>query len=168
MKKIITTLLLITTLIMTNSIFANYTPTAEDEKSLALLEKQIKEMSKTPKDLWDFYHQFKTLQHQFNDTKHEKVHYLLSSLSNRTYQMFKEQKKQAKNKSSFQNVKQNLVNQHLKYINTEDKELLKRCLDHYDIIDDISFANNFPTALTMATRYRESSCSFDTLPNNGD
>jgi hypothetical protein len=34
-------------------------------------------------------------------------------------------------------------------------------------LDNISFANNFPTALTIATRYRETSCGYY-LPNNGD
>jgi hypothetical protein len=35
------------------------------------------------------------------------------------------------------------------------------------MLDLISFANNFPTALTIATRYRESSCGYY-LPANGD
>ena len=45
-----------------------------------------------------------------------------------------------------------------------DKDL---CKQYYDLIDTISFANNFPTALTLATRYREASCKFY-LPGNGD
>ncbi|MEI8090807.1 MAG: hypothetical protein WCG98_00665 [bacterium] len=35
------------------------------------------------------------------------------------------------------------------------------------MLDTISFANNFPTALTIATRYREASCGYY-LPSNGD
>ena len=34
-------------------------------------------------------------------------------------------------------------------------------------MDTISFANNFPTALTIATRYRETNCGYY-FPNNGD
>ncbi|HBB04941.1 TPA: hypothetical protein DCZ39_08975 [Patescibacteria group bacterium] len=34
-------------------------------------------------------------------------------------------------------------------------------------MDSISFANNFPTALTIATRYREVNCGYY-LPANGD
>ncbi len=166
MKKLITTLLLITTLMMTNFIFANYTPTAEDEKSLALLEKQIEKLSETPKDLWNFYYQFKILKNKFADTNNEKLYYLLSELTESTHQKFKKQKDQAK--ENMKEIKKELVKQHLKNINTEDKEILKQCLEHYELIDDLSFINDFPTALTMATRYRESSCKFDTFPNNGD
>ncbi|MEI7557984.1 MAG: hypothetical protein WCJ45_04055 [bacterium] len=34
-------------------------------------------------------------------------------------------------------------------------------------MDTISFANDFPTALTIATRYRETNCGYY-LPGNGD
>jgi hypothetical protein len=34
-------------------------------------------------------------------------------------------------------------------------------------MDTISFANNFPTALTIATRYREVTCGYY-MPTNGD
>jgi hypothetical protein len=34
-------------------------------------------------------------------------------------------------------------------------------------MDSISFANNFPTALTIATRYREVNCGYY-MPANGD
>ena len=34
-------------------------------------------------------------------------------------------------------------------------------------MDTLSFANNFPTALTIATRYREANCGYY-LPANGD
>ena len=34
-------------------------------------------------------------------------------------------------------------------------------------MDTISYANNFPTALMMATRYREAHCGYY-LPSNGD
>ena len=34
-------------------------------------------------------------------------------------------------------------------------------------MDTISFANNFPTALMMAVRYRETNCGYY-LPSNGD
>ena len=34
-------------------------------------------------------------------------------------------------------------------------------------MDSISFANNFPTALMIATRYREANCGYY-LPSNGD
>jgi hypothetical protein len=42
-----------------------------------------------------------------------------------------------------------------------------KCTWWYNTIDNISFANDFPTALTIAVWYRESNCAYY-LPNNGD
>ncbi len=165
MKKVLTTILLIATLIMTNSIFASYTPTAKDEKTITLLKQQIEELSETPKDLRNFFYQFKTLKEQLKNTNNPKLYYLLSRLTTTTYESFTEQKQKKQDKAK--DNKKILVKKYKKKINTKDP-ILQRCLDHYDMIDDLSFAYNFPTALTMATRYRESSCSFDKLPYNGD
>lgn len=41
------------------------------------------------------------------------------------------------------------------------------CTGRYNTMDSISYANNFPTALTIATRYRETNCGYY-LPSNGD
>ena len=43
----------------------------------------------------------------------------------------------------------------------------EKCTGWYNTIDNISFANNFPTALTIAVWYRESTCGYY-LPSNGD
>ena len=43
----------------------------------------------------------------------------------------------------------------------------EKCTWWYNTIDNISFANNFPTALTIAVWYRESTCGYY-LPSNGD
>ncbi len=42
-----------------------------------------------------------------------------------------------------------------------------KCTWWYNTIDNISFANDFPTALTIAVWYRESGCGYY-LPSNGD
>lgn len=73
------------------------------------------------------------------------------------------EKSKAKNTS--ETSKQTFVNQYSgvsKEITTADS-----CTGRYNTIDSISFANNFPTALTIATRYRESNCGYY-LPENGD
>ena len=44
---------------------------------------------------------------------------------------------------------------------------LKNCTGWYKTLDDISFAYDFPTALTIAVWYKESSCAYY-LPNNWD
>ncbi|MEI7562232.1 MAG: hypothetical protein WCJ39_00460 [bacterium] len=41
------------------------------------------------------------------------------------------------------------------------------CSTYYKDLDTMSFVNNFPTALTIATRYREAGCKWY-LPGNGD
>ena len=43
---------------------------------------------------------------------------------------------------------------------------LDKCTWRYNTIDNISFANDFPTALTIAIWYRESTCGYY-LPSNG-
>jgi hypothetical protein len=42
---------------------------------------------------------------------------------------------------------------------------LENCIGWYNTLDDISFVYDFPTALTMATWYRESTCAYF-LPSN--
>jgi hypothetical protein len=49
----------------------------------------------------------------------------------------------------------------------KDISWLDSCTWRYNTLDNISFANNFPTALTIAMRYRETNCGYY-LPNNGD
>jgi hypothetical protein len=61
--------------------------------------------------------------------------------------------------------KQNFVAQYA----TGIKEIKENdlCTAYYKDLDTISFVNNFPTALTIATRYREAGCK-RYLPGNGD
>lgn len=113
------------------------------------------------KDKADFFLQLKTLQDQFSN--HAQLNYYLSELSNYLVTQVNNEKTKAKILSK--EFKQNFVNQYswsVKEIAGTDT-----CAGWYNTLDTLSFANNFPTALTMATRYRETSCGYY-LPNNGD
>lgn len=162
MKKIITILLLITTLMITNSIVASYTPTVEDEKIITMLDQQIERLSETPKDLRNFYYQFKTLKRNFSHD--EQLFYLLEQLAHHSYEKFTQEKYNAKKKSKAK--KKAFVQKYISGVK-EKKVTIDKCKEHYTLVDDVSFAYNFPTALTIATRYREHSCKWS-LPANGD
>jgi hypothetical protein len=73
--------------------------------------------------------------------------------------------KKTEAKVTSKTFKQDFVNQYSgvsKEITTADT-----CTGRYNTLDSISYANNFPTALTIATRYRETNCWYY-LPSNGD
>jgi hypothetical protein len=42
----------------------------------------------------------------------------------------------------------------------KEHSIPQRCRDRWQYLDDISFVHNLPTAITMATRYAESTCGF--------
>jgi hypothetical protein len=59
------------------------------------------------------------------------------------------------------------LDQYITGISVEISGTLDNCIGWYNTLDDISFAHNFPTALTMAVWYRETTCAYF-LPSNGD
>lgn len=150
--------------------FANYTPTETAQKEAKILTNQVKEIIKeNNEDLWNFYNQFKTLEQEIatqkeKNKKLEKIHYLLWEVKKELYTTLQERKEQAKKDSK--EKKEKFVKKYSIGIKDNDDDT-PRCKEHYNLIDDISFAYNFPTALTIATWYRESSCGFY-LPNNWD
>jgi hypothetical protein len=62
--------------------------------------------------------------------------------------------------------KQDFLNQYISGF-SQDITTADTCTGWYNTMDSISFANNFPTALTIATRYREVNCGYY-MPSNGD
>lgn len=160
MKKIIS--LVLGTLLFVGTSLA-YTPTNNDAAIINALKNQLNTI--TSGDMHskaNFYIQLKNLQEQFSG--HEKLSYYLSTLDSHLITQVNTEKVKAK--ASSQAFKQNFVNQYSggfsKDITTADT-----CTGRYNTIDSISYANNFPTALTIATRYRETTCGYY-LPNNGD
>ncbi len=94
----------------------------------------------------------------------DRTSYLLTNLRDFAYSQFSIQKNIAKQQSRkyksdfFDTYKDNLL---------LDQEIYNNCLGRYNTTDNMSFANNFPTALTIAVRYRESTCGY-LLPRNGN
>ncbi|MDR0282021.1 MAG: hypothetical protein LBI53_01495 [Candidatus Peribacteria bacterium] len=94
----------------------------------------------------------------------KKTSYLLTNLRDFAYSQFSIQKNIAKQQS--RQYKSDFLDIHKNNL-TLEQEVYTNCLGRYNTIDNISFANNFPTALTIAIRYRESTCGY-TLPRNGN
>ncbi len=113
------------------------------------------------KDKWDYYAQIKALMSQFSGD--ESLTYVLKELSSSLYLPILTEK--VKVKQTSKQFKQNFVATYMTWI--KDITWNENCTGRYNLLDTISFANNFPTALTIATRYREASCGYY-LPSNGD
>lgn len=142
--------------------FAGYTPTSQDVTAITQLKNQFDGISSGDMAIkWDFYIQLKNLKEQFSG--YEKLSYYLDTLS--SYLMTQVNTEKIKAKASSKQFKQEFLNQYsgdIIYIPTSDS-----CTGRYHTIDSISYANNFPTALTIATWYRETNCGYY-LPSNGN
>jgi len=158
MKRIF---LLLVILISFVSVSFAYTPTLPDLQQIITLRAKLDQIvSWNNLDTWNFYSQIRTLKTQFND---EKLNYILDQLN--VFLISKLETEKAKAKESSKQFKQDFLTQYmtgLQEITTADT-----CAGRYNTLDNISFANNFPTALTIATWYRESNCGYY-LPSNGD
>ncbi len=139
-----------------------YEPTTQDISAITSLKTQFDTISSGDMTIkGDFYIQLKNLQEQFSG--HEKLGYYLNTMA--SYLMTQINTEKAKAKTTSKSFKQDFVNQYSgvsKDITTADT-----CTGRYNTMDSLSYANNFPTALTIATRYRETNCWYY-LPNNGD
>ncbi|MFA6255890.1 MAG: hypothetical protein WC606_01780 [Candidatus Absconditabacterales bacterium] len=160
MKKLIISLGIIGLLF--GSTFA-YQPTNQDIAQIKLLKTQLDSITTgNMKSKRDFYAQLKTLQEQFSN--HEQLQYYFDELG--VYLITQVNTEKVKAKIASKATKQDFVNQYSggfsQEITTPDS-----CTGWYNTMDTISFANNFPTALTIATRYREVTCGYY-MPTNGD
>jgi len=139
-----------------------YTPTSQDMLTLVQLKDTLDQINSwNVKDMRSFMTQIKKIQPM---VAHEpRVSYLLQELHTHLYWQFSTEKIKTKiwSKSGW-NEFLDLYNTGIIEIDMEDK-----CFWRYNTLDNISFANNFPTALTIAIRYRESHCGYY-LPKNGD
>lgn len=139
-----------------------YSPTSGDLNTLSQLKTTLNQIiSGNNKDTRDFDQQIKTLLPQV--TSDERISYLLNELHNHLYNQFTLEKTKTK-----QTIKTGFLS-FLQEYNTGvlDIDMADNCTWRYNTLDNISFANNFPTALTIAIRYRESHCGYY-LPQNGD
>lgn len=97
--------------------------------------------------------------------KNDRLGKISGELRDYALSVFDSRKKVSKQQSVLS--KSEFVDKYKDNIMMEDEFPLEKCTWRYNTIDNISFANNFPTALTLAVWYRESSCGYY-LPANGD
>ena len=148
--------------LLVGGVFA-YEPTTQDVTQILLLKKQFDVISSGDMQAkWDFYFQLKTLQEQFSG--YDQLGYYLNELS--TYLITQLNTEKVKTKITSKQFKQDFLNQYSWWF-SQDITTADTCTWWYNTMDTISFANNFPTALTIATRYRETNCWYY-LPSNGD
>ena len=140
-----------------------YQATSQDIAQISSLKTQFDTITTgSVKNKWNFYAQLKTLQEQF--TGNEKLNYYLNELG--LYLVAQVNTEKTKAKTMSKTTKQDFVNQYISWL-SQDITTADTCTGWYNTIDTISFANNFPTALTIATRYREINCGYY-MPSNGN
>lgn len=138
-----------------------YQPTSKDIATIAQLKTQLDTIiSGDLKDTWNFYNQVDILQKK--SIFDERITYMLDQLW--THLSTKLNTEKIKAKLSSKASKQAFLDTYLTGISVDITDA-DSCTGWYNTLDTISFANNFPTALTIATRYRESNCGYY-LPKN--
>lgn len=113
--------------------------------------------------LWSYYTQ---LSKWYNILKaNDRLGTISSNLRDYAYSLLDSRKNLAKQQSAA--MKTAFLDEYEDNISIEAEFPKDKCTWWYNTIDNISFANDFPTALTIAVWYRESNCAYY-LPNNGD
>jgi len=140
-----------------------YTPNNADVTAINNLRAQLDTItSGNMQGKAKLYIQLKNLQEQFSG--HEKLGYYLNVLDIHLMTQVNAEKVKAKAESKA--IKQAFVDTYSGDI-IESIDSPDTCTGRYNTLDSISFANNFPTAMTIATWFRETNCGYY-LPNNGD
>ncbi len=141
-----------------------YTPTSQDTANLTNLKWQLDNLIEDNNiNLWDFYDQLKLL--EINNSANERLFYMLANLKSYIYSKLFTLK--TIDRVSSKSFKEEFLLEYDTWFTLEVDDSLANCTGWYNTLDDISFAYNFPTALTIATWYRESTCAYY-LPSNGD
>lgn len=156
-------LLIVTSILFFGYGVANYTPTAQDKTQVSTLQKTLDNViGNNNKDLRSYLDQIDMLRSRF--AVNTKIGYMLQELYEHLRVKLDLQKDAAKLTSYKHKV--DFLNQYsgdiIKTINEPD-----RCTRQYQLADDLSFVYNQPTSVTLATRYRETTCR-RYLPGNGD
>lgn len=149
--------------------FAAYTPTENDKQDLTNLKTQLDSVIENNIDLWSFYNQVVNLQADYSNN--ERLNYMFEDLKYHLYSDKKNKNALSKQKSdakaTSKDAKQEFLDEYNTWFFVDIENSLKNCTGRYKTLDDISFAYDFPTALTIAVWYRESTCAYY-LPNNWD
>jgi len=140
---------------------ADYKLTWDDLKQFNSQKVTISQASNN--GLWSYYRQ---LWQWYNILKSDdRLSTISSGLRDYTYSLFDSRKKLAK--QQYVGDKSKFLDEYRKDIMIQEKFPIDNCVGWYNTIDNISFANDFPTALTIAVWYKESNCGYY-LPANGD
>lgn len=160
MKKTIITIFAIGLFVWCS--FASYTPTNNDIVNVKNLKSQLDTAINNDNiKLRNLYQQSVTLQNQYSSD--ERLNYMLWELKSYLYGNLSSQKAAVKVTTKLS--KKELLEQYNTWFYTWITNTVEQCIWRYNTIDDLSFAYDFPTALTLAVRYRESSCNY-LLPSN--
>jgi len=140
---------------------AKYTLTWDELKQFNSQKVTISQASDS--GLWKYYTQ---LAKRYNILEYdERLATISSGLRDYAYAQFDSRKKIANQKSVTE--KTNFLDEYRWDIMMEEEFPIDKCIWWYNTIDNISFSNDFPTALTLAVWYRETGCRYY-LPANGD
>ena len=113
--------------------------------------------------LWSYYTQ---LSKWYDILKSDdRLGTISNDLKDYSYSLFESRKNLAKQQYAW--VKSRFFDEYSEKINDDIEFPEDKCTWWYNTIDNISFANDFPTALTIAIWYRESNCWYY-LPSNWD
>lgn len=158
MKKIVLFAFLI---LFPLSIYA-YTPTIADQNQIKSLKSQINQIATWAKDKRDFYTQLRILKEKFS--YNARLSYYLDQIAIDLVDQIHIEK----NKVKAENIqfKKDFLSQYMSGISKEITDP-DNCTGRYQTLDAMAYANNYPTALLMATWFRESTCGYY-LPKNGD
>lgn len=140
---------------------ADYTLTGDDLKQFNSLKATISQASDY--GLWSYYTQLLEWSNILKDD--ERLSTISAKLRAYSYGLFDSRKKLAKQQSLSE--KSEFLDEYKWDIVIQEEFPIDNCVWWYNTIDNISFANDFPTALTIAIWYRESSCGYY-LPANWD
>jgi len=154
--------LLFASLFIVGISWATYTPTTKDIANLKDLKSQLDTLIVNNNiNLWDFYNQTNNLSNQYSWD--ERLSYLIWELKTYLHTNLTNQKWAAKSTSKV--AKKDFLAQYNTGFDPSIEYTVDQCIWRYNTIDDLSFAYDFPTALTLAIRYRESNCGYY-LPKN--
>lgn len=163
MKKNLLALLVIWIAILGVS-SAAYVPTAKDTSNIKSLKNQLDTLIQNNNiNLRDFYNQTVQLQTQYSGDG--RLNYMIWELQSYLYTNLSAQKTAAKATTKID--KKEFLDEYNTGFDTWITLTVDQCTLQYNTIDNISFAYDMPTAVTMAIWYRESNCGFY-LPKNGN
>lgn len=176
MRKIIA-YILVSSIILTSSSYATYSPTQEENIKLQTIETKIDSIYKNK-----WVDRIEIIKNQINkyieaNRENERTMYFLRIIKNNLVSYIEKDKKENPRKSlkiktpekkvsvakSIKiNTKQNLIGTYWKEISWE---ITDTCVKNYDFIDEVAKEQDFPTELIIAMWKKEHNCNLDNPPN---